>query len=26
MPLLYDCCSAAEFRFIKVMSKTMLAS
>jgi hypothetical protein len=26
IPLLYDCCSAAEFRFIKVMSKTMLAS
>jgi hypothetical protein len=26
MPILYDCCSAQEFRFIKVMSKTMLAS
>jgi hypothetical protein len=26
MPILYDSCSAQEFRFIKVMSKTMLAS
>ncbi len=26
MPIPFDCCSAQEFRFIKVMSKTMLAT
>ena len=25
MPIVYDCCSASGFRFIKVMSKSMLA-